>query len=336
MSRPYLFVSYSRADAKLVLRVVEEVREQFRQRSLDIVPWVDVANLEPGQSWAAEIERALKESIGVLVFVSPSAMRSAWVSRELISAATALDRLIVPVILQHVPHLPKELAERQWIDLSGSHTKADLAAASRGIADAVAAHAHIEHTQPPVAPSDVPNIASEIANGVRQATGGAETAGPPQSIFLVHGHDKNALSELKNYLVSVGVRPIVLSEVGGSSQSLLQKFFASATEARFAVVIMSADDLGASRLQYDEPGVADLALQFRSRQNVMLELGFFYGYLGWEKVFVLQCRPDRVFPNYERPSDLDGAVFDTMDSSGKWRKALEARLSAAGFGLTKS
>jgi predicted nucleotide-binding protein len=87
---------------------------------------------------------------------------------------------------------------------------------------------------------------------------------------------------------------------------------------------------------YDEPGVADRALQFRARQNVMHELGFFYGRLGWENVFVIQRKPDRVFPNFERPSDLDGAVFDAMDSSGKWREALAARLSEAGFRLTSS
>src|SRR6266571_198565 len=51
------------------------------------------------------------------------------------------------------------------------------------------------------------------------------------------------------------------------------------------------------------------------------ELGFFYGLLGWENVFVLYRPPDHVYPNFERPADIDGAVFDEMDPSGAWRES---------------
>jgi predicted nucleotide-binding protein len=116
---------------------------------------------------------------------------------------------------------------------------------------------------------------------------------------------------------------------------LLQKFLKFAADAKFAIVILSADDRGASRLQYDAQGVGNLALQFRARQNVILELGFFYGLLGWENVFVLYRPPDQVYPNFERPSDIDGAVFDSMDSKGAWRESLAQKLVEAGFSLTK-
>jgi predicted nucleotide-binding protein len=81
--------------------------------------------------------------------------------------------------------------------------------------------------------------------------------------------------------------------------------------------------------------VGQNALQFRARQNVILELGFFYGYLGWEHVFVLLKKPHKVFPNFERPSDLEGAVFDLIDDNGKWRVKLAKKLEAAGFQLRK-
>lgn len=85
------------------------------------------------------------------------------------------------------------------------------------------------------------------------------------------------------------------------------------------------------RTQYEAEGVGERALQFRARQNVVLELGFFYGYLGWERVFVLLKRPDKIYPNFERPSDLDGVVFDDVDESGKWKDYLAAKLKDAGF-----
>ena len=44
--------------------------------------------------------------------------------------------------------------------------------------------------------------------------------------------------------------------------------------------------------------------------------------------------PDQVFPNFERPSDLDGVVFDSFSDDG-WKKKLGAKLEAAGFQLSQ-
>jgi predicted nucleotide-binding protein len=66
---------------------------------------------------------------------------------------------------------------------------------------------------------------------------------------------------------------------------------------------------------------------------VVLELGFFYGQLGWENVFVLLKKPSKVFPNFERPSDLEGAVFDPIDEAGQWKTILAKKLQTAGFQL---
>ena len=146
--------------------------------------------------------------------------------------------------------------------------------------------------------------------------------------------DAQNFSDFWTYLAGLGIKTFILSRVGGPAQSLLQKFLKSAADARFAIVILSADDLGVSRIQYEAEGVEDRALQFRASQNVVLELGFFYGLLGWENVFVLFKGPDRVYPNFERPSDIDGAVFDEMDPSGEWKGSLARKLVEAGFRLT--
>lgn len=141
--------------------------------------------------------------------------------------------------------------------------------------------------------------------------------------------------ELERFLTSVDVEPVVLSRRGESAQSLFQKFMAVASKAKFAFVLLGSDDYGASRRQYDAEGVRDRALQFRARQNVVLELGFFYGRLGWENVFVVYEAPDQVFPNFERPSDLDGVIFDAM-SDAAWQTNLKARLAKAGFAIPDS
>ena len=94
---------------------------------------------------------------------------------------------------------------------------------------------------------------------------------------------------------------------------------------------MTADDMGASRRQYDADNVGEKALQFRTRQNVILELGFFYGLLGWERVFLVFKKPEKVFPNFERPSDLGGIEFYEADNTNRWKDYLKERLQEAGF-----
>ena len=335
MPKRYLFVSYARQDAETVLPIIEAVRQEYQHRALDIEIWVDIEKLVPGQRWDVEITRVLRDSVGLLVFVSP-ARCSRRGSAEDPAAVEHLDRLIIPIILEHVPNLPTDLSRRQWLDLSRPRKRSDLQGAAQLIAEATEIHLISEEAPPPVSSSVAPTIAASIAKearGVKPPDAGKGE--PPDSAFLVHGHDSAALAEMEAYLTELGVKTFVLSRVGGSAQSLLQKFLKFAADARFAIVILSADDLGASRIQYDAQGVGDRALQFRARQNVILELGFFYGLLGWENVFVLYRPPAKVFPNFERPSDIDGAVFDSMDVSGAWRELLAEKLVEAGFRLTR-
>ncbi len=139
--------------------------------------------------------------------------------------------------------------------------------------------------------------------------------------------------EVENDLLEKGVETVVLSKIFGAEQSLFQKFLRWGRKAQFAVVLFSADDLGAARLQYEQENVGDKALKFRARQNVILELGFFYGRLGWANVFALLKPPAEVYPDFELPSDLAGILFDRTDPEGEWKSLLEKRLAAAGFSL---
>jgi predicted nucleotide-binding protein len=259
-------------------------------------------------------------------------MSSTWVRNELAVAASATDRFVVPIILKQVPDLPSALGQRQWVDLSNRLTPGAIRDAAAKIADATARYLKKDHVAPPIRQAEVPKLAERLAREARgQGKADEKSAGPPDSVFVVHGHDEETLRLVCAFLNELQIKPVVLSQSFGPSQSLLQKFFQLSREARFAIVILTADDLGASRIQYEADGVAGRALQFRGRQNVILELGFFYGSLGWENVFVVYRKPPRVFPNFERPSDLDGAVFDPIDEAGQWRETLKSKLTEAGF-----
>lgn len=65
----------------------------------------------------------------------------------------------------------------------------------------------------------------------------------------------------------------------------------------------------------------------RARQNVLLELGYFFGRLGRDKVCALKRG------SFEIPSDFAGVVWETMDSNGGWKQSLARELEAAGHSI---
>lgn len=340
MKKRYIFVSYARHDAERVRPIVEALGKEYRARALNVEVWADYTHLRPGEIWSEQIEKALEDSLGMLIFVSPESIKNEWVLKELTIALTDPNRLVIPVILRFTPNILPQLKAIQWLDLSkkDSTTKANIQKAVRLIADATEEKLSpaAAPTTPPVTAAAAPAVAATLAEEARGAHKAPEgKPRPPDSVFVVHGHDQTALSEMETYLTDRGVKSVILSKLGGATQSLLQKFLQTANDARFAIVILSADDFGASRAQYDAEGVGERALQFRARQNVILELGFFYGLLGWENVFVLYKPPDKVFPNFEMPSDIAGAVFESMDAGGNWRASLAGKLTQAGFRLKK-
>jgi predicted nucleotide-binding protein len=334
-SVPYLFVSYAHEDVDRVRPLVEAVKIQLITNGVRADVWMDTLDLKPGEAWDATIARALEASCGFLFFVSPYSLKSEWIRKELEVAAKDEDRLLIPVILSEaaLPELPTALAGRQWLRFVGAHTKEQIEETAWQIVQATKRYLDVTpQPRAPVEPGQVRTLAADIAEQVRSSGSASDATGRPDSVFVVHGHHTGALSQLEAYLTAVGVAPIILSRRDDSPQSLFQKFLMIGSKAHFAIVLLSADDYGASLLQYDIPGVGDRALQFRARQNVILELGFFYGKLGWENVFVIQQTADRAFPNFELPSDLGGVVLDSISDAG-WKGKLGAKLTAAGFQL---
>ena len=307
--RPQLFASYSRHDIETVRRIVTAIE------AAGVNVWVDFKDLQPGTNWQTSIQAALEQSDGLLAFVSPAYLESTFTAAELDAVASG-GGLIFPLIVEAVPRdlMPEALIIRQWLDLRSPDADIDLAAQT------IAEAARVAHRETPALATDVENAARVITESRLGVVD--EDEAPPTSVFLVHGHDDEFIASVVDFLSARGIEAIVLKRVGGSSQSLFQKFFDFALKARFAVVLIGNDDVGAARRQYEADGVGDRALQFRARQNVILELGFFYGLLGWDKVFVLRRHPAVPFPNFELPSDLAGVVFDAYDESGAWRDEL--------------
>jgi predicted nucleotide-binding protein len=256
-------------------------------------------------------------------------MSSEWIIRELEHALEHGVR-ILPILLRPTPliALPARLQTIQWLDIS-RHPKRSVANFAAGeIAKVLLDWSTTVDTLKEDEREDLAKAFTAQASGTSKRS---QVGTPPDSVFIVHGHDDEFLGLVVDFISDLGVKPIVMKEIGGAAVSLIQKFFEVGGAAQFAIVLLSADDMGASRIQYEHPRGGDRALKYRSRQNVILELGYFYGLLGWDKVFVLERAAPESVPDFERPSDLNGVLFDKFDELGKWKSFISNRLKSSGF-----
>lgn len=137
-----------------------------------------------------------------------------------------------------------------------------------------------------------------------------------RKIFIVHGHDEGSKEGVARFLQNVGFEPIILHERPNMGRTIITKFHEEASDVSYAVVLVTPDDTG---------GVNSDSLRPRARQNVVFELGYFIGKLGFGKVAAL------VKGDVETPSDVDGVVYIPFDNAGGWKNQLARELKGAGY-----
>lgn len=135
-------------------------------------------------------------------------------------------------------------------------------------------------------------------------------------IFIVHGHDEALKFNVVRTLEKLGLNPIILHEQPNAGRTIIEKF-EKYSSVGFAIVLLTDDDLGRAKV--------DDLLNKRSRQNVILELGFFIGKLGRERVCPLYIK------GVELPSDLYGLVYLEVEPSGAWKINMARELKNARY-----
>lgn len=135
-------------------------------------------------------------------------------------------------------------------------------------------------------------------------------------IFIVHGHDEEAKEKVARYVEKLDIEATILHEQPNRGQTIIEKFETHAREAGYAIVLLTPDDIGAARDKAND-------LKPRARQNVILELGYFMGKLGRNRVCVLYRG------NVELPSDMHGIVYVSMNNPAEWQLRLAQEMKQA-------
>ena len=144
---------------------------------------------------------------------------------------------------------------------------------------------------------------------------------PPKRVFIVYGHDTDALDELELILRRLQIEPIILKNIPAAGDTLIEKL-ETLTEADFACVLLTPDDEG-HRYEHSEKK------QPRARQNVVLELGMVLAKLGRKRVAIL-IKGD----NLEKPSDIAGLIYlPFQEHIEEVKNSLAADLEKSGFDI---
>jgi predicted nucleotide-binding protein len=163
-------------------------------------------------------------------------------------------------------------------------------------------------------------------------------------IFIVHGTDHKPMKELKAMISGLGLNPIVLHEQPSSGKTVVEKL-ENYSDVGYAFVILTPDD-GLFNLQETEKLLEEIdskkignyhkerlyldsffkMLRKVARQNVILELGYFMGLLGRNKVCCLYTG------NLVLPSDIHGIVYVPFKNSVEDAKDMIVKeLRACGY-----
>lgn len=98
-----VFISYSHEDKRHLEQCMAAIQPLADQGLID--PWLDTRNIEPGQQWSSQIEKAIDEADAAILIVSPRYLESSHVVavelpalvRRLLARGALLPVLIEPV-----------------------------------------------------------------------------------------------------------------------------------------------------------------------------------------------------------------------------------------------
>ena len=139
-----------------------------------------------------------------------------------------------------------------------------------------------------------------------------------KQVFIVHGHDEITRLQVEDFLRSLNIEPIVLSQQPSSGKTIIEKI-EHYSNVGFGVVLYTECDVGAKK--------GSLVYKYRARQNVIFEHGFLIGKLTRNRVAAL------VKGNIETPNDISGVVYINIDESERWKNELTQEMRAVGYNV---
>lgn len=128
-----------------------------------------------------------------------------------------------------------------------------------------------------------------------------------RKVFVVHGHDTELKTDVELFLHSINLEPIVLHRQLDEGLTVIEKF-EKHSDVVYALILLTPDDIGFPISEIQKPE-EERQIEYRARQNVIFEFGYFVGKLSRKNVCCIYKAGVQV------PSDLNGLIYKQVNKS---------------------
>jgi predicted nucleotide-binding protein len=137
-------------------------------------------------------------------------------------------------------------------------------------------------------------------------------------VFIVHGHDELAKLDMANFIIGLGLEPIILHQQASSGRTIIEKI-EYYSNVGFGIVLYTPCDIGSK--------AGELTGFYRARQNVVFEHGYLIGKLSRPRVVAV------VKGNIETPNDISGVVYIPMNETKEWKQDILKEMRSVGYSV---
>lgn len=156
-----VFVSYGTDTRPLA----EELTRALEGQGMHV--WADFKDLQPGQSWREEIERAANQADSFVIVVGPGSASTRWLEAEWKAALGSVwsdsEKTMIPVVLRGAEPPP---FLRNWVHLNVDPESEPSGWTSRVIDALVRRRNELSQTSPPEAERERARRLDELADAI--------------------------------------------------------------------------------------------------------------------------------------------------------------------------
>lgn len=122
-----------------------------------------------------------------------------------------------------------------------------------------------------------------------------------KKVFVVHGHDEIAKTNLEIFLREIGLEPVVLHRQADEGLTIIEKF-EKHSDVGYAFILLTPDEIAYIKADESKED-SERKKESRARPNVIFEFGYFVGKLGRSRVCCLYTG------DVSLPSDVSGMIY---------------------------
>ena len=150
-------------------------------------------------------------------------------------------------------------------------------------------------------------LTKAAAAGAPQESKSAQSPAKTKKVFVVHGHDEIAKTNLEVFLHEIGLEPVALHRQADEGLTIIEKF-EKHSDVGYAFILLTPDEI--SYVKADESKDDNKRQkEYRARLNVIFEFGYFVGKLGRSRVCCLYTG------DVSLPSDVSGMIYKKFTNS---------------------